>query len=165
MSTNFDTPPRTAPEFEGQQSAISCSVKEMRRVVETSTDLGGYPCADDPTNNVLVYGKRIRRDIVDPGMRREIQAELPRSLHTGRGNLVFQRAALQRLLDTLSHMGFHCARTNRPQWRRCARAPVLHRRPAARLVRPAGGDRLTHLAAACGFRAVLRLHVSMLAVL
>jgi hypothetical protein len=79
--------------------------------------------------------------------------------------LVFQRAGLQRLLDALSHMGFHCARTNRPQWRRCAREPVLHRRPVARLGRPAGGDRLTHPAAARGFRAVPRLHVSMLAAL
>jgi hypothetical protein len=115
MSTNFDSPLRTAPEFEGRQSAMSRAVEAMRRVVETSTDLGEYPCAEDPTNDVLVYGKRIRRDIVDPGIRREIQAELERALLTGRGNLVFQRAGLQRLLDALSHMGFHSARTNRPQ--------------------------------------------------
>jgi hypothetical protein len=115
MSTNFDNPPRPPPEFEGRQSAISCSVDEIRRVVETSTDHGDYPCADDHTSTVLVYGKRIWRDTVDPQMGREIQAELARPLLTGRGNLVFQRAGLQRLLDALSHMGFHSARTNRPQ--------------------------------------------------
>jgi hypothetical protein len=47
MNTDFDAPQRTAPEFEGRQSGISCSVDEMRLVVEASTDLGDYPCADD----------------------------------------------------------------------------------------------------------------------
>jgi ectoine hydroxylase-related dioxygenase (phytanoyl-CoA dioxygenase family) len=92
MSTHFDTRSRTAQSSLGWYSPESCSVEDLRHVVETSTNLDDYPWADDVTQNVLTYGQRISPSLSNSETRREIQAELSQALLTGPGIVVFQQA-------------------------------------------------------------------------
>ena len=81
--------PRTAP---GWFTADDCRLEDFRAVVETTTDLAEYPCADEVRENVLVYGSRLRDSVATPGGRRDVQAELARALTDGPGIVVFAGA-------------------------------------------------------------------------
>ena len=82
-------PSRTA---RGWFTAEDCRLEDFRAVVETSTDLAGYPHADEVRENVLVYGARLRDSVATPVGRREVQAELARALTDGPGIVVFTGA-------------------------------------------------------------------------
>jgi hypothetical protein len=62
-----------------------CRVEDFRAIVETTTDLADYPYADEPRENVLVYGLRLRDHIATPEGRREVQADWPARSPTGQG--------------------------------------------------------------------------------
>jgi hypothetical protein len=80
MSAHLETTRPSARQIEGWYSPASCSVAGFARMVETSTDPADYPWADDVTQNVLIYGRRIRPPLVNQETRREIQAELAQVL-------------------------------------------------------------------------------------
>lgn len=69
-----------------------CRLEDFRAVVETTTDLADYPCADEVRENVLVYGQSLRAHIISPEGRREVQRELARALADGPGIVVFAGA-------------------------------------------------------------------------
>jgi ectoine hydroxylase-related dioxygenase (phytanoyl-CoA dioxygenase family) len=81
--------PRTAP---GWFTAEDCRLEDFRAVVETTTDLAEYACADEVRENVLVYSSRLRDHVATPGGRRAVQAELARALADGPGIVVFPGA-------------------------------------------------------------------------
>ena len=64
----------------GWFTADDCRLEDFRAVVETTTDLAGYPYADEVRENVLVYGSRLRDHVATPEGRRDVQAELARAL-------------------------------------------------------------------------------------
>jgi ectoine hydroxylase-related dioxygenase (phytanoyl-CoA dioxygenase family) len=99
MSTHSDTRTKMAQESQGWYSSTSCSVEELRPVVEVSTDLGDYPWADAVAENVPIYGQRIRAAAADLETRRKIQAELARALLTGPGIVVFSQAFDDAVVD------------------------------------------------------------------
>ena len=72
--------------------AEDCRLEDFRAVVETTTDLAGYPYADEVRENVLVYGPRLRDSVATPEGRRDVQAELARALTDGPGIVVFAGA-------------------------------------------------------------------------
>ncbi len=76
----------------GWFSADDCRLADLRAVVETTTDLAGYPAADEVREGVLVYGERFRAHLGTPEGRRGVQAELARALTDGPGIVVFARA-------------------------------------------------------------------------
>ncbi|MCO1656259.1 phytanoyl-CoA dioxygenase family protein [Pseudonocardia humida] len=80
---------RTAP---GWFTADDCRLEDFRAVVETTTDLAGYPYADEVREGVLVYGPRLRDHTTTPEGRRDVQAELARALAEGPGIVVFAGA-------------------------------------------------------------------------
>jgi ectoine hydroxylase-related dioxygenase (phytanoyl-CoA dioxygenase family) len=69
-----------------------CRLADFRAVVETTTDLADYPCADEVRENVLVYGPRLREHVATPEGRRDLQAELARALTDGPGIVVLPGA-------------------------------------------------------------------------
>jgi ectoine hydroxylase-related dioxygenase (phytanoyl-CoA dioxygenase family) len=99
MSTHVGTPFKMAKQGDGWYSTGSCSVEEFRHVVEVSTDLADYSWADQVTQNLLIYGQRIRSGLADPDKRQEIQAELAAALLTGPGIVVFQQAFDPAIVD------------------------------------------------------------------
>src|SRR5918997_7030855 len=78
----------------GWFTAEDCRLADFRAVVETTTDLAEYPCADEVRENVLVYGSRLRDSVATPEGRRDVQAELARALADGPGIVVFAGAFL-----------------------------------------------------------------------
>jgi ectoine hydroxylase-related dioxygenase (phytanoyl-CoA dioxygenase family) len=76
----------------GWYTADDCRLADFRATVETTTDLAGYPHADDVRENVLVYGSGLRDAVATPEGRREVQAELARALAEGPGIVVFAGA-------------------------------------------------------------------------
>lgn len=86
------TAPVTARTTAGWFTADDCRLEDFRAVVETTTDLAGYPTADEVREGVLVYGARLRDAVVTPEGRLEVQAELARALADGPGIVVFTGA-------------------------------------------------------------------------
>ncbi|SES70133.1 phytanoyl-CoA dioxygenase family protein [Geodermatophilus poikilotrophus] len=86
------TAPVTARTAPGWFTADDCRLEDFRAVVETTTDLAEYPCADEVRGNVLVYGSRLRDSVATPAGRRDVQAELARALADGPGIVVFAGA-------------------------------------------------------------------------
>jgi ectoine hydroxylase-related dioxygenase (phytanoyl-CoA dioxygenase family) len=80
---------RTAP---GWFTADDCRVDDFRVVVETTTDLADYPCADEVRENVLVYGSGLRDRVQTSEGRRDVQSELARALADGPGIVVLAGA-------------------------------------------------------------------------
>jgi ectoine hydroxylase-related dioxygenase (phytanoyl-CoA dioxygenase family) len=80
---------RTAP---GWFTADDCRLEDFRAVVETTTDLGDYPCADEVRQNVLVYGSRLHDHVQTEEGRRDVQTELARALADGPGIVVLTGA-------------------------------------------------------------------------
>jgi ectoine hydroxylase-related dioxygenase (phytanoyl-CoA dioxygenase family) len=76
----------------GWFTADDCHLEDFRAVVETTTDLAGYPHADEVREDVLVYGSRLRDHVQTPEGRRDVQAELARALADGPGIVVFAGA-------------------------------------------------------------------------
>jgi ectoine hydroxylase-related dioxygenase (phytanoyl-CoA dioxygenase family) len=72
----------------GWFTADDSNLTDFRAIVETTTDLADYPCADEVRENVLVYGARLRDRATTSGGRREVQAELARALMDGPGIVV-----------------------------------------------------------------------------
>ena len=86
------TAPVTARTTPGWFTAGDCRLEDFRAVVETTTDLAEYPCADEVRQDVLVYGSRLRDSVATPAGRRDVQAELARALADGPGIVVFAGA-------------------------------------------------------------------------
>jgi ectoine hydroxylase-related dioxygenase (phytanoyl-CoA dioxygenase family) len=86
------TAPVTARTTPGWFTAGDCRLEDFRAVVETTTDLAEYPCADEVRQNVLVYGSRLRDSVATPAGRRDVQAELARALADGPGIVVLAGA-------------------------------------------------------------------------
>src|SRR3712207_268710 len=82
-------PTRRTP---GWFTAEDCRLEDFRAVVETTTDLGEYPYADEVREDVLVYGARLRESAATTEGRRVVQAELARALAVGPGIVVFAGA-------------------------------------------------------------------------
>src|SRR5690349_24802895 len=82
----------TARETSGWFTTDDCRIDDFRTVLETTTDLAGYPGADEVRENVLVYGSRLRDHVRTPEGRRDVQAELARALAEGPGIVVVARA-------------------------------------------------------------------------
>jgi ectoine hydroxylase-related dioxygenase (phytanoyl-CoA dioxygenase family) len=76
----------------GWFTADDCRLEDFRAIVETTTDLAGYPHADEVRDGVLVYGPRLREHVTTAEGRREVQAELARALADGPGIVVFAGA-------------------------------------------------------------------------
>lgn len=83
------TSTRTTP---GWFTPDDCRLEDFRAVVETTTDLAGYPYADEVRDGVLVYGARLREHVTTQEGRRDVQAELARALTDGPGIVVFAGA-------------------------------------------------------------------------
>ncbi len=93
------TPPRASHTVDGWYSSDSCSLTDFRAEVETTTDLADYPWADAVTENVLVYGSKIRPALSEGDTGSEIQAELARALLSGPGIVVFKHAFSADVVD------------------------------------------------------------------
>jgi ectoine hydroxylase-related dioxygenase (phytanoyl-CoA dioxygenase family) len=90
---------RPTPIPVGWHAPESCDVRDLAALVEQSTDVSEYPCADDVVQSVLVYGATLRRAAQDPGGRRAAQAELARALSEGPGIVVFRDALARDVVD------------------------------------------------------------------
>ena len=86
----------------GWYSTDSCSVANLRAVVETTTNLSDYPWADEVVANVLVYSSRVLPGLADLATRRTIQTELGRALLTGPGIVVFKHAFDTEIVDRVT---------------------------------------------------------------
>ena len=76
----------------GWLSDDDCVLDRFWPVVEQSTSLAAYPCADDVQQSVLVYGRRFRDRVTTVAGRRAVQVELARALTDGPGAVVFRGA-------------------------------------------------------------------------
>ena len=69
-----------------------CDLEAFRALVEQGTSLQEHPSADAVEQGVPVYGERLREHLDEPAGRREVQAELVRTLADGPGIAVFRGA-------------------------------------------------------------------------
>jgi len=76
-----------------------CRLEDFRALVEVTTDLAGYPCAEAVEQGVLVYGPELAERASAPEGRREVQAELARALSEGPGVVVFRGALAPEVVD------------------------------------------------------------------
>ncbi len=90
----------------GWYTPDDCRLADFRAVVEETTDFADYPFADEVVQNVLIYGARLRRAVVDDATRRDAQTELARALLTGPGIVVFQSAFERPLVDRATEAFF-----------------------------------------------------------
>ncbi|WP_337061404.1 phytanoyl-CoA dioxygenase family protein [Kineococcus sp. G2] len=82
----------TTPATPAWFTPADCDLDAFRAVVEQDTDPGEHPWADTVEQGVPVYGERLRGHLEDPAERRDVQAELVRTLAAGPGIVVFRGA-------------------------------------------------------------------------
>ncbi|NAZ84679.1 phytanoyl-CoA dioxygenase family protein [Kineococcus indalonis] len=83
-------------------SPADCDLDAFRALVEQEADPGEHPSADALEQGVPVYGDRLRERLDEPAGRRQVQAELVRTLAEGPGIAVFRGAFEQDVVERAS---------------------------------------------------------------
>lgn len=82
-------------------SAAQCRLEDLKAIVETTTDRGDYPLADDLHAELVIYdaANLRRRRAQEPDVDDALMAELARALLVGPGIVVFRHAFAGSVVD------------------------------------------------------------------